>query len=756
VNPLATIAMTSSRHPWITLAAALLITGLFLLPASQLSIDTSVESAFGDNPPGELAELQNLSETFGEQNLVTVVVDCTASNRSTAEQYLQQLAAQLGKNDWFTDIRYTANLDFAGQKSLLYLPAEHLSFLLDPNITTASANDTYQQLVQQMNQPAYIVSENGNIYLLNLILSVTIDSAETRTRVFDGLHDTVDEVQASKQRYDGLNIGVTGGFMVMDYEGDQMALNDMYLATIITFVLIFILLFLAFKSISLPVLSLIPLLCSIIITAGILHLVFGAMGMIAMVFAVLVLGLGIDFSIHMLTRFMEEMEHRNDVVQAFGQTLVHTGKAIILGTLTTTTAFGALFFGRTQGLQEMGLVLAIGLLVNLGCVLFMLPALVALRLRVGRLCSKIAKQGRFTFLGAVGRFSAHHAVVLAVLLVVIGGFFAASVPRASVTGDLHELQPTDTQAYRQLEKVKANFNYSEDFLLCTAGSYNELVDDVQGFRSIDELMTVESILEYLPRNQSDNLAVIKQAKQLHPSLATLPWLNVTEMTWRDLPEHIRRDWVAERPQGPVFLIRVTAKGDIYDQSYREALLVKMEQVNDDVVGQAIAYPDIMTAMTDDVMRVSVVAAMPILAIVYIGFRKRSPAYALLALVPVLFGIGGLVGLSSYLGVSLNIISIMMIPLVIGIGIDDGIHILHRYKEEGRGSLPRVVQRTGKAIFLTTATTCLAFSSLLFADHPGMRAMAQTPVLGLILCFLAAILFLPALIRLLLERRQNDA
>jgi predicted RND superfamily exporter protein len=99
-------------------------------------------------------------------------------------------------------------------------------------------------------------------------------------------------------------------------------------------------------------------------------------------------------------------------------------------------------------------------------------------------------------------------------------------------------------------------------------------------------------------------------------------------------------------------------------------------------------------------------------------------------------------------------SIMMIPLVIGIGIDSGIHILHRYKEEGRGSIPKVVQQTGKAVFLTTATTTLAFSSFLFAEHPGLRSMGEIPVVGIILCFLAAILFLPALIQMLFERRKH--
>jgi predicted RND superfamily exporter protein len=65
-----------------------------------------------------------------------------------------------------------------------------------------------------------------------------------------------------------------------------------------------------------------------------------------------------------------------------------------------------------------------------------------------------------------------------------------------------------------------------------------------------------------------------------------------------------------------------------------------------------------------------------------------------------------------------------------------------------------VQNTGKAIFLTTATTCLAFSSFLVAEHPGMRPMGGTPVLGLIMAFIAAIIFLPALLSLIMDRKKT--
>lgn len=754
-NPLASIANMSTRHPKKTLLIFIAITILFMIPASKLTIDTSMEGVFGEGEgvPEGVKSFQEIGKEFGEQERVTIVVDCSKSEDIIAEMYLKDLAEVLKNNDWFTEVKYTQNIDFAGEKAVLYLPEENLHFLLDPEITTESAESTYNYIIETMNKPSYFVSENGEIYLLNMILNVTIDSPETRTEIFDGLYDILDDVQNSDSRYKDLEVGFTGSLVVYDYEGDKMALNDIYVSAVITLVLILILLFVSFRSISLPILSLIPLICGVIITAGLTYVIYGALSMMAGIFAVLLLGLGIDFCIHLLTRFTEEMEEHEEINKAFRYASITTGKAIVLGALTTATAFGALAFSKTLGVHQMGVILALGLLVTLVCVFFILPALTTLRLKlkIGKLKEKLHKRARFSILRAIGSFSSRYAVALVLLLVLIGVFFAFKAQEVELSSDLHELEPKTVPAYKQLEKVKANFDYSEDYILCVADSYDELVRSVEGLRTIPNVMEVESILDFLPQNQDAKLAIFEQSKVIHPEFANISWLNVDKMTWRDLPLDIQRNWVSNRER---FLIRIKARGNIWDEKYREDLVKQLSEVNPNMAARAIMASELMNAIKEDVIRTAMIAGIPILIIVYIGFRRRNPIHTVLALIPVLFGIGGILALSGYLGISLNMSSIMMIPLVIGIGIDNGIHILHRYKEEGRGSIPMVIQHTGKAIFLTTATTCLAFSSFTIAEHPAMRSLGRVPVLGLILCFLAAVIFLPALIRLILDRTSS--
>jgi predicted RND superfamily exporter protein len=473
------------------------------------------------------------------------------------------------------------------------------------------------------------------------------------------------------------------------------------------------------------------------------------------VFAVLLMGLGIDFSIHLLNRFTEELERTNNLHQAFRYTARHTGKAIVLGTLTTATAFGALYFSQTEALHQMGIILAMGLVITMLCVFLILPALVTLRLKRGSLKEKLKDRARFSMMGALGRQSVRFAGVITIMLLAFCAVFAILAPGAEINSDIHELQPTTVPAYQWMEVVKANFNYTEDYILCIAHSYDGLQFAVAALGKLPQVMSVESVLDYLPANQTEKLTLFEAARQLHPSFTEFSWLNVSAMHWQHLPEHVRGNWVAPEGNDFQFLIRIKAWGNIWDEEYREALVEDIRTIIPDVASRAIMIPKLIDVMTDDVIQVSIFAALPILVIVYLGFRRRSPIYALLAVIPVLFAIGGLLALSGPLGIPLNLVSIMMIPLVIGIGVDDSIHILHRYKEEGLGSLPRVIQHTGKAIFLTTATTTLAFSSFLVAEHPGLRSMGQVPVLGLVLCFLAAVIFLPALVAMVFERRATD-
>ncbi|MEZ4703581.1 MAG: MMPL family transporter, partial [Rhodothermales bacterium] len=124
---------------------------------------------------------------------------------------------------------------------------------------------------------------------------------------------------------------------------------------------------------------------------------------------------------------------------------------------------------------------------------------------------------------------------------------------------------------------------------------------------------------------------------------------------------------------------------------------------------------------------------------------RRLRWVLLALVPLASSFMWMFGIMALFDFKLNFYNLVVLPTVLGIGDDSGIHIVHRYLEEGPGSIRRVLRSTGEHITMSAMTTIVGFGGLLFSMHPGMRSLGTLAVLGISMTLIAALAFLPALL-----------
>jgi hypothetical protein len=122
---------------------------------------------------------------------------------------------------------------------------------------------------------------------------------------------------------------------------------------------------------------------------------------------------------------------------------------------------------------------------------------------------------------------------------------------------------------------------------------------------------------------------------------------------------------------------------------------------------------------------------------------RSARLAVLALLPVAVASTVTLGVLNLFGFSFNTVTLVGIPLLLGLGVDDGIHIVHRMLEQPDKEMPAVIDSVGRGIVMTTATTCASVVVLLFTRHPGLESIATLMLVGLPLCLLASVTVLPA-------------
>jgi len=127
------------------------------------------------------------------------------------------------------------------------------------------------------------------------------------------------------------------------------------------------------------------------------------------------------------------------------------------------------------------------------------------------------------------------------------------------------------------------------------------------------------------------------------------------------------------------------------------------------------------------------------------FDFRSVRDAIMAMIPLMAGLFWMVGLMHLTGQQLTVMNVMGLPMILGIGIDDGVHIVHRWRHEGKGMIRTVFSSTGKAILLTSLTTMLAFGSLTFSIWRGFGHLGAALFVGVGACFVATVLILPGII-----------
>ena len=127
---------------------------------------------------------------------------------------------------------------------------------------------------------------------------------------------------------------------------------------------------------------------------------------------------------------------------------------------------------------------------------------------------------------------------------------------------------------------------------------------------------------------------------------------------------------------------------------------------------------------------------------------RSLRQSLLVMLPLLCGMVWMVGSMTLFGLKLNFYNMVALPSVIGMGIDNGVHLYHRYREEGPGSLPLVLKRTGGAMLMCLLTTMVGFLGLVTARHPGLNSIGTLALIGLSASFIAAVTLLPALLQVM--------
>jgi hypothetical protein len=200
------------------------------------------------------------------------------------------------------------------------------------------------------------------------------------------------------------------------------------------------------------------------------------------------------------------------------------------------------------------------------------------------------------------------------------------------------------------------------------------------------------------------------------------------------------------------LLKVYARGDIWDMDNLTRFVAQVEAVDPRITGHPIQTYYASRHMQASYLQAGAYALVAVFALLLIDFR--SIRYSLLAMTPLAMGFVQMCGLIGWLGIPLNAANMIVLPLLLGIGVDDGVHLVHELRRQtGRF---RLGDSTALALLLTSTTTMASFGSLILARHQGLRSLGQVLTLGVGCCLATSVLVFPALLWWLTRKRTEAA
>jgi tetratricopeptide (TPR) repeat protein len=209
----------------------------------------------------------------------------------------------------------------------------------------------------------------------------------------------------------------------------------------------------------------------------------------------------------------------------------------------------------------------------------------------------------------------------------------------------------------------------------------------------------------------------------------------------DLPRAFRDQFVGVTGK---ILLQVFSPDNLWQRDNQEKFITALRSVDPNVTGTPVQLYEYEELLKNSYLRAAWYSLAAIVLLVL--FHFRSVGAVILALLPVGIGTLWLAGLMGWFGIPINLANIMTLPLVIGIGVTNGIHILNRFAEE---RTPNILARsTGKAVLVSGLTAIAGFGSLIIAKDRGIHSLGCVMAVGIAACMVAGLTFLPALLNLL--------
>ena len=602
-----------------------------------------------------------------------------------------------------------------------------------------------------------------NNYYIFIKAKGTVTDTDFTENFIDAVQEAINK-SGLEEKYSELKINLTGS-MVVRLEENNFIQSDLKNAAVIAAFLAISIIFIYTRSwFSIP-LIIFPLLLSLTYTFALTKLLIGHLNIISGFLVAILMGLGIDYGIHLYIRFKQELLKEKPIAEAVEVVVTQVGRSGLIAMLTTMSVFSILSFSDFQGFSEFGQIATLGIVCAFVTYYFIFPAqalfydkihwlrkpkprLFSLRITNLYSATPLFLSGLFIFLMISSLF----------LLPGVEFEYDFQKLRGESPASDYETETTDDfgLAFSPtiiLTPEKDNLFYIHEALEdIKKTSGDKTIIGIQyslNLFSQKEYESKKEIIARIRQNFDENRNIIRFSlgKERFNNFERI--LDVKPFDGSRVPEGIQQKLMA----GKDYLLLLFSPADknffrvenIY-QLEKEVNALK-ERIKRRNIEVAVLNENLIAAKVLDWVKEKGPKAMIVaFGLVYLILLVdlKSFRLATITFLPLFTGLALTGALMSVFNVRLNFINIVMLPSIVGIMIDHCIYLSHHILDYSKGASLKSLQETGSAIILSALTSLAGYTSLNIAHHAGISSIATVVELGIITCTVCALFMLPAL------------
>ena len=801
----------SARHTWFMMLCLAIVTALELFYIkNNLKIDTDIRALFkGDNEM--VLELEKMEDIVGSYSTVLVVAH--SPNREKNIEALRLVKEKIDGNPLVRFVEFDRDVEYLEKNALLFATLDELQRIKtevqrqiaeavkrelslsgesdassESNSENAKESDNLTSKMDEVLEKAesyrtkykmdkFYEVENGTYVAMKVRPAGGETNVADSKKIVDLLEKAIAEVQPEK-----LGVEVEAGGNFRNKLREMTAIyNDVFSTLAICIALLSLTIIFYFRSLRALLIVFFPLSSGVLSAISAMQFFVGGFNIISAFSFTILYGLGIDFSIHLLGRFSEQAETSANTEEALMKSMPVVMPSIFCGAITTVAAFFSLIMIDFKGFSDFGLAAALGVSTSFLAIMFFFPSIVFFFDRMRPLRIKARTTG---FLASVyTEFSKDPSKVFIIFLI-ITAVAVISVRFGEIEYDFDNLtfpgkyEDSITNRYiaaQKREKTDAISTGLPSFIVTNSAEETEDATRALAKMKAENLTSIEfkdfiSIYTFLPEYQEEKIKIIKDIKKLIERKINLFTTEEIDKYNKEFKPYLEVSSVMEKEKLPDWITdKLSLKDGSSDRFIMVALGGNKSDVNDvmtiidefgtirgninsyRLLGSYMLLSEIKKVIEYHVPLAIVFAFCSVFIVLVLLYRSFINAFVVF--LPLAAGILWMILVAVCCGIKFNVFNMIIIPTVIGTGIDSAIHIYYRYRSAPDKMIENL-KNTGGSVFYSSLTTLVGFGSVALAKHKGLQSIGIMASIGIVMVTLVNLVFFPVIIRWITDLRKK--